>query len=198
MRREVPVRFGEGLGVKFPRATRLTVMAKFIGDQLRSWIEDTLEGRFGLMINRAKTSVKRVSPATDKALDFLGYRIWHIPSRFARGCRYLTAHPSPKAMAAEREKIREIICPRMGMVPIPILIDRVNRQMQGWAAYHRKGRPSRCFFLMNRFVSNRLFRHLRRRSQRPYRLPVGMTWWDHLTNDLGFVPLRAAPAKANS
>jgi RNA-directed DNA polymerase len=179
-------------------ADDFAVQAKFIGDRLRTWIEVTLEGRFGLTINRDKTSVKQVSPATDEALDFLGYRIWHAPDVSGRGHRYLTAHPSPKAMAAERQKLREIICPKNGLIPIQELIGRVNRQMGGWAAYHRKGRPARCFWLMNAFVKNRLYKHLRRRSQRPYRLPEGKTWWQHLTNDLGFVPLVAAPAKARS
>ncbi len=177
-------------------ADDFAVQAKFIGDRLRTWVETTLEDRFGLTINRSKTSVKQVGPATSEALDFLGYRIWHAPDRSGRGHLYLTANPSPKAMAAERQKLREIICPKNGLIPIRDLIGQVNRQMSGWAAYHRQGRPARCFWLMNTFVKNRLYKHLHRRSQRPYRLPEGKSWWQHLTNDLGFVPLMADPAKA--
>jgi len=179
-------------------ADDFTIQAKFIGDRLRTWVEITLEGRFGLTINRIKTSVRQVSPASGESLDFLGYRMRYAPDLFGRGTFYLTAHPSPKAMAAERQKLREIISPRWNLVPIQTLIGWVNQQMAGWAAYHRKGQPSRCFFQMNRFVTNRLYRHLRRRSQRPYRLPEGRTWWQHLTEDLGLVPLGAAPSKAKS
>jgi len=179
-------------------ADDFTIQAKFIGDRLRTWVETTLEGRFGLTINRIKTSVRQVSPASGESLDFLGYRVRYAPDLFGRGTFYLTAHPSPKAMAAERQKLREIISPRWNLVPIQTLIGWVNQQMAGWAAYHRKGQPSRCFFQMNRFVTNRLYRHLRRRSQRPYRLPEGRTWWQHLTEDLGLVPLGAAPSKAKS
>jgi len=179
-------------------ADDFVIQAKYVGDRLTGWVEATLEGRFGLTINRTKTSVRQVTPATAAGLDFLGYRLWHAPDRSGRGHRYLTANPSPKAMAAERQRLREIINPHMGLVPIRLLIDRVNRQMAGWAAYHRQGRPARSFWLINTFVKNRVFQHLRRRSQRPYRLPEGTTWWQHLTKDLGFVPLVASPARADS
>jgi RNA-directed DNA polymerase len=76
------------------------------------------------------------------------------------------------------------------------LVGLVNEQMRGWAEYHQGGRPARCFWKINAFVKNRLYKHMRRRSQRPYRLPDGMNWWQHLTKDLGFVPLKADPAKA--
>jgi RNA-directed DNA polymerase len=179
-------------------ADDFTIMAKYIGDQLRTWVETTLEGRFDLTINRTKTAVRQVSPASGEALDFLGYRMRYTHDLFRKGKYFLTAHPSPKAMAAERQKLREIIKPSAGMVPIPALISRVNQQMQGWAAYHRAGRPECYFRRMNRFVSHRLYRHLRRRSHRPYRLPEGTTWWKHLTEQLGFVPIRAVPVKAGS
>lgn len=177
-------------------ADDFTIQAKYIGVQLRQWVEKCLEGRFGLTINRTKTSVKQVTPVSGEALDFLGYRIRYAPSRFQGGEHYLTAHPSPKAMATERQNLRKIISPMHGMLPVPTLIDLVNQQMAGWAAYHSKGRPTRCFSLISRFVVYRLSRHLRRRSQRPYRLPEGRTWWKHLTDDLGLKLLLAAPSKA--
>lgn len=179
-------------------ADDFVIQANYIGQRLTGWVEAVIEGRFGLTINRTKTSVRQVTPATTEALDFLGYRIWHAPDRYGSGRRYLTANPSPKAMKAERQNLRKIINPRMGLVPIPTLIDRINRQMWGWAAYHRMGRPARYFGHMNTFVKNRVWKHLQRRSQRPYRPPAGKTWWQHLTEDLGFVPLRApATAKVN-
>jgi RNA-directed DNA polymerase len=174
------------------------IQARYISDRLRAWVEDVLEGRFGLTINREKTALKRVSPDSADSLDFLGYRIWHAPDKFGRGYRYLTANPSPKAMAAERDALRAIICPRNGLVPIPTLIARVNEQTAGWAVYHRRGRPARCFWKINRFISNRLYRHLRRRSQRPYRPPEGKSWWEHLTDDLGWVPLKTTPSTTKS
>jgi RNA-directed DNA polymerase len=177
-------------------ADDLTIHAKYIGDRITSWVEETLEGRFGLMINRSKTSIRRLTPENEEALDFLGYRTWYAPDLFGRKTRYLTAQPSPKAMAAERENLRKIICREMSWLPITHLIDRVNRQTAGWAVYHRLGRPARCFARINTFIVSRLYRHLKRRSQRPYRPPAGVSWWPHLTNDLGLVLLKTPTAKA--
>jgi RNA-directed DNA polymerase len=178
-------------------ADDLVIQARFVGDRLLDWIEETVEGRFKLTINRAKTVVRRVSPDRADGVDFLGYRFWHAPDRFGRDTRYLTTNPSPKAMAAERENLRAILNHRSNFVPIPLLIDRVNRQLTGWSAYHRKGRPANCFRQINGFVVERLRRHLKRRSQRPYLLPEGTTWWQHLTQDLGLQLLALTPATAN-
>src|SRR5450759_612297 len=60
MSREAPVRFREGLGVKFPRATRRVVQARYQTRRLIDWIEGTLEGRFGLTVNREKTRIVKV------------------------------------------------------------------------------------------------------------------------------------------
>ena len=177
-------------------ADDFVIQATFIGARMRAWVESILEGRFGLTINRDKTSVRQVRPDRTDGLDFLGYRIWHAPGFTRPGKRYLTANPSPKAMRAERLALREIISPRFGWMPLQQLICRVNQQTAGWAVYHRHGRPAHQFWQLNTFVERSLIRHLRRRSQRPYRPPEGVTWWQHLTHDLGWVPLTTAPVKA--
>lgn len=171
-------------------ADDFVIQARYISDRLRVWVETTVEGRFGLTINRTKTSVRQVTPDRSDGLDFLGYRIWHAPGFLRPGERYLTANPAPKAMAAEREKLRKIIHPRQNWMPIHMLINRVNRQTAGWSVYHRQGRPFRQFHQINTFVVLSLIGHLRRRSQRPYRPPEGMTWWQHLTEQLGWKPLK--------
>lgn len=178
-------------------ADDLVIQARYVGDRLLGWIEGELEGRFGLTINRAKTAVRRVSPDRSDGVDFLGYRIWHAPDRYGRETRYLTANPSPRAMAAEREKLRAIIDRRHSCMPIAQLIKRVNEHLAGWRAYHTKGRPAACFRQLNLFLVGRLRHHLERRSQRPYRPPEGTTWWQHLTQDLGLTLLALPTAKAN-
>ena len=177
-------------------ADDFVIQAKYISARLRTWIETTLEGRFALTINRTKTSVRQVSPDRSEGLDFLGYRLWHAPGFIRPGERYLTANPTPKAMAAERTNIREIINSEKRWMPIRELIDRVNRQTAGWAVYHRQGRPFRQFFQINSFVERRWYSHLSRRSQRPYRPPEGVTWWQHLVQHLGW-KTRANSAKVD-
>ena len=73
MSREVPVRFREGLGVKFPRATRLLLF----GDSREFlWnVRDELAARlaeFRLRLHPHKTIVSR----SDHGVNFLGFRIF--------------------------------------------------------------------------------------------------------------------------
>lgn len=170
-------------------ADDFVVQARYIGNRLKSWIETALEGRFALTINREKTSIRNISAQTGEGLDFLGYRLWYAPCKFVRGHRYLTANPSPKSMKAEKQKLREIVKDKRGSPSIGDIISRMNVQMRGWSNYHNKGRPARQFWNVNAFAVNCLRKHLKRSSQRPYKIPPDMTWWQHITQDLGLIPL---------
>ena len=66
-----------------------------------------------------------------------------------------------------------------------MLIGQVNQQLRGWAAYFGNGRSRPAFRAMNWFVCQRVVKHLKRRSQRPYRPPEGVSWYDHVLNKLG-------------
>ena len=96
--------------------------------------------------------------------------------------------PSEKALAREREAVREIVSIRAGCMPIPLLVRRVNRHLLGWANYFDFGYPRHVFRRVNHYVHDRLVRHLNRRSQRRYRPPEGTTMYAHLA-DLGLVYL---------
>jgi RNA-directed DNA polymerase len=170
-------------------ADDFVIQARYVGVRITEWVEGTLEGRFGLQINREKTRVVRIEPVSGEVLDFLGRRKWYAHDLHGRGTRYFTEEPSPKAMEAERRSLRKIVCFKNGRLPIDQLIGQVNRQMAGWKAYHDRGRPRRCFRMMNNDVMMVLIRHLKRRSQRPYRPPIGKTWYTHLTQDLGLALL---------
>jgi RNA-directed DNA polymerase len=69
-------------------------------------------------------------------------------------------------------------------VPIPALIQRLNRHLDGWANYFRFGYPRVAFRDINSYVRERLMVHLRRRSQRPFRPPEGRSYYERL-NKLG-------------
>jgi len=73
---------------------------------------------------------------------------------------------------------------------IPILIDELNRQLEGWASYFSIGYPITAYRQIDWYVRSRLMQHLRRRSQRPFRPPQGISWNQHLQN-LGVVVLAA-------
>ena len=96
--------------------------------------------------------------------------------------------PSKKALARERQKLREMTGPRMCFKPIRVMIEELNRHLVGWGRYFNQGYPRHAFRQVNRFTRDRLVRHLKRRSQRPYRPPKGVTWYAQLER-LGLVYL---------
>jgi RNA-directed DNA polymerase len=168
-------------------ADDFVVLARWQGARLRAWMERVLEGRMGLVVNRDKTRVVKLREE-GAALDFLGFTFGWVPDLKGRGHRYLSVRPSKKALARERAALRGIVSTRAEFVPVPILVKRLNRHLVGWANYFDYGYPRHVFRQVNYYVRDRLFRHLRRRSQRRYRPPEGKTMYQHLA-DLGLVCL---------
>jgi len=122
-------------------------------------------------------------------LDYLSYSFSYLPDRFGRKRQYLSYYPSAKSCAEERDVIRDILSPRHCFVPIPDLIKPLNQQLEGWGMYFSKGHSRRALRRMNWFVFNRMVKHLKRRSQRPYRPPEGVSWYSHVHDKLGLVTL---------
>ena len=163
-------------------------MARYIGKEITDWVEATAEDWMGLTINRDKTTI--VNLREPKAiLHFLGYSYRYDKDLRGRNTRYLNLFPSKEACARRREKVRQQVHPKTSHVPIPELIDRLNQQLNGWAGYFSKGYPRKSYRDMNRLVQLRLIKHLKRRSQRPYRPRKGETWYQHLYVNLGLVQL---------
>jgi RNA-directed DNA polymerase len=168
-------------------ADDFVILAKFVGRRIGQFVEQTLQGRFGLTVNRDKTrTVKLHQP--DVGLDFLGYTFRYDQDLRGRPWRYLNLCPSRKALQRERDKVREMTGPKQCFKPIPVLIAQINEQTGGWRVYFGKGYPRKAFRQINRFVQERLERHLRRRSQRSYRRADGSTWYAQLMR-LGLSPL---------
>ncbi|MGH8553459.1 MAG: group II intron maturase-specific domain-containing protein, partial [Methylococcales bacterium] len=69
---------------------------------------------------------------------------------------------------------------RRSLVPVNILMWDVSRYLAGWGRYFAHGYPRRVFNRADRFVIERLARHLQRRSQRPFRSPEGIPFLAHL------------------
>jgi RNA-directed DNA polymerase len=171
---------GTWAGAKIVRyADDFVVLARYMGSRLTSWIESQLEGRFRLTINRKKTKVVNLKKP-GASLDFLGFTLRYDRDLKGRRHRYLNVFPSRKALARLRDRLRDMTGPRFGWKPLPDLIGEINRYLIGWEHYFRPGYPARTFHAANGFVQFRLWRHLRRRSQRRYRLPADQTWYAHL------------------
>jgi len=94
-------------------ADDFVVLARHLGRRITSWIEETLEGRFRLTINREKTRVVKMNEP-GASLNFLGFTFRYEQDLFGRNCRYLRVEPSRKAEQRLREKAREQTGPQWG------------------------------------------------------------------------------------
>jgi RNA-directed DNA polymerase len=193
-RADGPYRWADARLVRY--ADDFVILAGHVGDRVRRFVEQTLGGRFALTVNAAKTRTVRLGEV-GASLDFLGYTFRYDRDRKGRaGRRYLNLCPSAKALQRERDVLRRMTGPAKCFVPIPTLIAQVNQQVRGWGAYFGLGYPSRAYRQINRFVQERLERHLKRRSQRPFRRP-GLSWYASLMR-LGLRPLTLSARPANA
>lgn len=159
-------------------ADDFVILARYQTHRLRNWVEQTLEGRFKLTINREKTRVAKLSDA-GTSLSFLGFTFRYDRDLHGRGNRYLNVFPAKKSVARLRERLRLLLAANP-VTPIPMLIGRVNRLLRGWKQYFSHGYPRAAFRAVNRYVVQSLTRHLQRRSQRPFRPPEGQSFYAHL------------------
>ncbi len=175
-RRTGPALWAQARLVRY--ADDFVVLARHIDSRLTDWMERTLEGWLGLTLNREKTRVVQLRDRS-ATVDFLGYTFRFDRDRYGRDRDYLNMFPSAKALARERRKLVELTGVRMCCKPIPVLIAELNDHLRGWAAYFNQGYPRQALRAVNSFTRQRLIRHLRRRSQRPWRPPRGTSAYAH-------------------
>jgi RNA-directed DNA polymerase len=184
-RSDGPYRWANARLVRY--ADDFVILARFVGDRIERFVEQTLQGRFDLSINRDKTRTAKLNEPGD-SLDFLGYTFRYDRDLKGRDGCYLNLCPSSKSLQRERDKLREMTGPDKCFVPIPALIAQINVHLKGWSNYFGKGYPRKAFRQINRFVQERLEKHLKRRSQRPFRATGGVSWYAQL-HRLGLMPL---------
>ncbi|MFL5240770.1 MAG: reverse transcriptase domain-containing protein [Gemmataceae bacterium] len=172
-----PARWAQAKLVRY--ADDFVVLARYQTRRLIDWVEQTLEGRFKLRINRDKTRVVKLTQP-GSSLNFLGFTLRYDRDRYGRERRYLNVFPSDKALTRLRDKVRTLTGGQRCFQPIPEVIGEVNRLLRGWRAYFAHGYPRVAFRKINTFVHGRMVRHLRRRSQRPFRPPEGVSYYTHL------------------
>jgi RNA-directed DNA polymerase len=160
-------------GAKLVRyADDFVVLSASITPELQQFVESKLEGKFGLEINRDKTRVVDLKQE-GASLDFLGYTFRYDRDLYGANRRYLNVTPSQKAVLKEQEVLRNMTGPEQCFKPLPELVGELNRQLIGWANYFSLGYPAKVYRQINWYVRHRLYRHLQRRSQRPYQIPEG-------------------------
>jgi RNA-directed DNA polymerase len=176
-RAEGPAHWARAKLVRY--ADDFVVLARYQGSSLTKWVESKLEGWLGLEINREKTRVVHLREQ-GASLDFLGFTFRYYDDLKGQGWRYLNVSPSGKALKKEREKLHEMTDHRQCFQPIPQLIEKLNRHLQGWKNYFDFGYPRVAFGEINSYVRDRLTQHLRRRSQRPFRPPKGVSYYEQI------------------
>jgi len=159
-------------------ADDFVILARYQSSRLQGWVQQTLEGRFKLTINREKTRVVKLHEVA-ASLSFLGFTFRYDRDLQGRGHRYLNVFPAKKSVIRFHAKLHALLDANP-VTPIPILIGRVNRMLRGWQQYFSHGYPRMAFRAMNSYVVELLTRHLRRRSQRPFRPPEGVSYYAQL------------------
>jgi len=160
-------------------ADDFVVLARHAGTRIESFITEKLEGWLGLKINRQKTRIVKLR-IKEQRLEFLGYQIGLGTDLKTRQHYYWRLEPSTQSLRRELDKIRDLTAARHGATPLPELIGRLNRHLKGWANYYRLGHPRATFRKVNWYVQRRVERHLRRRSQRPWKTPADLTLYQYL------------------
>jgi RNA-directed DNA polymerase len=184
-RAEGPARWAKAKLVRY--ADDYVVMAHYIDNRIIDWIEAKIEGWLCLELNREKTRIVNLREKGE-ALDFMGYTFRYDLDLRGGAHRYLNMFPSNKALSRQRAKLRELTSPRMCFKPIPVQIEELNRQLRGWRNYFGQGYPRKAFRATNHYVRKRLYCHLSRRSQRPWRPPKGVTYYAYFKK-LGLIHL---------
>jgi RNA-directed DNA polymerase len=174
-------------------ADDFVILAKYVGGRIGRFVEQTLQEWMELKVNRDKTrTVKLNHPGA--SLDFLGHTFRYDRDRYGQNRRYLNLIPSEKSLQRVRDKLKEMTDGSKCHVPVRRMTDQINQTLRGWQAYFSAGYPRGAYRKVDGYTLRRLRNHLQRRSQRAYKKPGGVTWWDHL-QQLGWWPLQRQPVK---
>jgi RNA-directed DNA polymerase len=181
-------------GAKLVRyADDFLVLMRQWDEGVQRWIENSLEGKFQLTINREKTKVVDLKEEKAK-VNFLGYTFRLAQDLFGRAKRFLNMVPSDKAMKKERENLHELTNSKQCFKPVPDLIDELNQQLQGWKNYFSIGYPQAAYWEIDWYVRERLIHHLQRRSQRGFEFPKDRTIFEWF-EEQGLVALSGCKAR---
>jgi RNA-directed DNA polymerase len=116
--------------------------------------------RMGVTLNEAKTSIKQ---ARQESFNFLGYTFGpHCYKK--KGCWYLGASPSKKAVARIKAKVGELLVPGNKGTWEEVR-RRLNQILRGWSAYFSYGTCAAAYRAVRNHVYESVRHFLRRRSQ---------------------------------
>ena len=146
-------------------------------------MEELLEGRFKLAINREKTKWVDLRNIGE-TLDFLGYSF-----RYEKSLRYnypcLSIFASKKSVKRIREKIGSILDYRKCYMPLPVIVKDLNRLLTGWSNYFSLGYKKKVYSSLNHHLDFKFWKFCSRKSQRKMKLPAKIESWHYLAKSIG-------------
>lgn len=169
-----PINWAKAKLVRY--ADDFVILAWHQSDRLKRFVEEKVEGWLGLEINHEKTKVVDVLAKRGK-FNFLGYTYSYKADLKGRPLKYLCMEPSKEAIQSAKDSVNEILGVNRGCIPIPILVSKLNRFLQGWSNYFSVGYNRMAMRKLNAHAYQRLTKHIKRRSQRPYRPPEGTSFY---------------------
>jgi RNA-directed DNA polymerase len=171
MRREVPVRFREGVGVKFPRSTRLIILvstppgpeqqqkSQEAAEQEKTKLAEILKEKLGLELSEAKTLV---TPVTEK-LKFLGHQI-RVRAHPVNGNLIAIAVIPKERSQKLRECIKSLFKRNSLKRTLKQQLQLLNPILRGWGNFYRHAwGAKRIFSGMDYYVWWTIFRWLKKK-----------------------------------
>ncbi len=130
-----------------------------------------LLAELGLEPKQAKTRIVQLAVDGGKSagFDFLGFHHRLVRSdgrRSGKHVTFLARWPTSKAMQHARDRIRELTDRSQLLLPVEVIVARVNRFVRGWAAYFRYGNSARHFDKIRGYLGMRLALVISKRHKR--------------------------------
>ncbi len=116
--------------------------------------------RLGLSLNERKTKVVN---AWQESFDFLGFEVRMNLGR--SGKAYPHIQPSKRSVKRINARLSELTRRKLTPIPLPIIVQRLNQSLRGWACYFDYANSTQVFGDVKRHAEERLRTHLRKRHK---------------------------------
>jgi len=113
-----------------------------------------------LLMNERKTKVVN---AWEESFDFLGFEVRMNLGR--SGKAYPHIQPSKRSVKRINARLSELTRRNLTPIPLPIIVQRLNRSLRGWACYFDYANSTQVFGDVKRHAEERLRTHLRKRHK---------------------------------
>ena len=168
-------------------ADDFVILCRGRADEAMAAMRDMMQ-RLKLTVNEAKTRICKL-PAD--SLDFLGYTIG-LAWSWRQRRMVLSTRPSAKAVKRLKAKISEATRKNMTLLDVELVVERLNRMLNGWANYFCRGPVSKAYRTIDMHVENRLRQWLGGKHKQSG-LRHDLYPNEYLHGELGLVQLTARP-----